>query len=112
MLASSGQDDHFYGDTRPWIVIGCIVISVVCWLPFVRGLRRAISRMAGATARIAEGSFGDGLPVNRRNELGELSASIQRMASYLDRLVNGQERFFRDAAAEPGLQPMDRRRSV
>ncbi len=102
VMASSGQDDLFYADTRPWIVIGCIVIvvSVACWLPFVRGLKRAISRMSGATARIAEGRFGDALPVDRRDELGELSASIQKMASHLDRLVNGQKRFLRDAAHE------------
>ena len=102
LMASSGKDDLFYADARPWIVIGCIVIviSIACWLPFVRGLKRAISRMAGATARIAEGRFGDGLPVDRDDELGELSASIQRMASHLDRLVNGQKRFLRDAAHE------------
>lgn len=102
VLASSGKDDLFYADTRPWIVIGCIVIviSLACWLPFVRGLKGAISRMAGATAGIAEGRFEDGLPVDRGDELGELSASIQRMASHLDRLVNGQKRFLRDAAHE------------
>ena len=102
VLASSGDDDLFYVDTKPWIAVGCIVIvvSVGCWLPFVRGLNRDISRMTGATAQIAEGRFASALPVERRDELGELSASIQRMASHLDRLVNGQKRFLRDAAHE------------
>lgn len=102
ILASSGQDDLFYVDTKPWIAVGglVIVVSFACWLPFVRGLNRAISRMTGATAQIAEGRFGTELPGTRHDELGELSASIQRMASRLDRLVNGQKRFLRDAAHE------------
>src|SRR5450759_1971494 len=82
-----------------WVCL-VIVVSFACWLPFVRGLNRAISRMTGATAQIAEGRFGTELPGTRHDELGELSASIQRMASRLDRLVNGQKRFLRDAAHE------------
>jgi two-component system sensor histidine kinase CpxA len=102
VLASSGQDDLFYADAKPWIAIGAIVIlvSVACWWPFVRGLNRAISRMSAATAQIAEGSFGAELPADRRDELGDLGASIHRMAARLDRLVNGQKRFLRDATHE------------
>jgi two-component system sensor histidine kinase CpxA len=56
--------------------------------------------MTAATAQIAEGHFETQLPFGRKDELGELSASIGRMASRLDRLVNGQKRFLRDAAHE------------
>ena len=102
VLASSGQDGLFYVDVKPWIAVGCavIVISVACWLPFVRGLNRSISRMTAATSQLAEGHFETQLPIRRRDELGVLGASINRMASRLDRLVNGQKRFLRDAAHE------------
>ncbi len=102
VLTSTGEDDLFYVDTKPWIAVGCsvILISIACWLPFVRGLNRSISRMTAATARVAEGHFETQLPVRRRDELGVLGASINRMASQLDRLVNGQKRFLRDAAHE------------
>ncbi|MBS1856483.1 MAG: HAMP domain-containing histidine kinase [Acidobacteria bacterium] len=102
VLASSGEDSLFYADARPWFAIGAIVIlvSVACWWPFVRGLNRAISRMNAATAQIAQGRFGTELPADRRDELGDLSASIHRMAAHLERLVNGQKRFLRDAAHE------------
>ena len=102
VLSSSGDDDLFYVDTKPLIAVGCaiILISVVCWLPFVRGITRSISRMTAATAQVSQGHFEIQLPVKRRDELGELGASINRMASRLDRLVNGQKRFLRDAAHE------------
>jgi two-component system sensor histidine kinase CpxA len=102
VLASTGEDDLFEVDIEPWIAVGCavILISVACWLPFVRGLNRSISRMTAATAQLAEGRFETHLPVRRRDELGELGASINRMASRLDRVVNGQKRFLRDAAHE------------
>jgi two-component system sensor histidine kinase CpxA len=102
VLASTGEDDLFYVDTKPWIAVGCsvILISIACWLPFVRGLNRSISRMTAATARVAEGHFETQLTVRRRDELGVLGASINRMASRLDRVVNGQKRFLRDAAHE------------
>lgn len=102
LLSSSGQDGLFHVDRTPWIVAGCLVIaiSVAFWLPFVRGLTRSISHMTAATAHIAEGHFETQLPSGRSDELGELSASIGRMASRLDLLVNGQKTFLRDAAHE------------
>jgi two-component system sensor histidine kinase CpxA len=92
----------FLFDYRPWLVVilAIIGISVVCWLPLVRGLTRTISQMTRATSQIAEGRFEVSLSTNRRDELGHLSRSINRMAGRLSDLLNGQRRFLSDIAHE------------
>jgi two-component system sensor histidine kinase CpxA len=83
-----------------WGAAGLLVLSSLLWLPFVRGVTRHISKMKLATARIAEGGFDVHVPDNRRDELGELAAGINRMASRLSGFVTGQKRFLGDIAHE------------
>jgi two-component system sensor histidine kinase CpxA len=92
----------FFFDPKPWLAVGCAVLGLtaLCWVPFVRGVTRSIARMTRATHQIAEGQFGVQLPVTRRDELGQLSASINSMAERLARLIQGQKRFLGDAAHE------------
>jgi two-component system sensor histidine kinase CpxA len=56
--------------------------------------------MTRATAQIAEGHFEIALSTRRRDELGYLSGSINRMAHRLADLVQGQRRFLSDIAHE------------
>ncbi len=99
--ATSSQSLFFF-DPKPWLFVGGVVLglSALCWVPFVRGVTRSVSRMTHATGQIAEGRFEVQLPVSRRDELGRLSASINSMAARLNRLVKGQKRFLGDAAHE------------
>lgn len=92
----------FFFDARPWIAVAVtlVLISIVCWLPFGRRLMKSVSHMSHATAQIAEGQFRIQLPVTRHDELGQLSASINRMAARLDGFVAGQKRFLGDTAHE------------
>jgi two-component system sensor histidine kinase CpxA len=92
----------FYFDYRPWLMVALAVIavSVLCWVPLIRGLTRAIKHMTAATGRIADGHFEVKLPVNRRDELGKLSQSINRMTERLSGYVFGQKRFLGDIAHE------------
>lgn len=97
----------FYGTPlffqfKPWLAaIGAVIgIFVVCWLPFIRGLTRTVKRVTRATELIAEGHFDQPLPENRGDELGQLSAAINRMASRLAGFVTGQRRFLGDIAHE------------
>lgn len=92
----------FFFDPKPWIavVLALVLVSVLCWVPFGRSLVRSISQMNRATGQIAEGQFKIQLPVKRRDELGQLSASINRMASRLDGHLAGQKRFLGDTAHE------------
>lgn len=89
-------------DPRPWatVALAVIFVSVLCWLPLIRGLTRSVSELTSATGQIAEGRFDVQVPTRRRDELGQLSQSINRMASRLAGFVHGQKRFLGDIAHE------------
>jgi two-component system, OmpR family, sensor histidine kinase CpxA len=94
--------NSFFFDYRPWllVVLAVMLVSVICWLPLIRGLTRSITQLTRATGQIAEGHFEIQLPVNRLDELGRLSESINRMAHRLAGFVHGQKRFLGDIAHE------------
>ncbi|MCC6536840.1 MAG: HAMP domain-containing histidine kinase [Bryobacterales bacterium] len=79
---------------------GAVLLSMLLWFPFVRGLTRSIRQMGSATERIAEGRFDAMLEVHRQDELGHLGVQINRMAARLSTLVTGQKRFLGDIAHE------------
>lgn len=91
-------------DLAPWLWAGAaaIGVSLLFWLPFVRSLTRDLGRLNRATEAIADGRFDARVPEDRRDELGELGGSVNRMAGRLDRLVAGQKRFLGDIAHELG----------
>lgn len=88
----------------PWLAIAAsaFLLSVLFWLPLVGSITRALQRLSGATERIAEGQFETRVELRRRDELGLLGSSVNRMAERLDTLVNGQKRFLGDVAHELG----------
>src|SRR5262249_50882881 len=100
IASSSLWTNSFFFQLTPWLVMGGVaaIISVLCWLPFIRGTTRAVHRMLAATTVISTGRFDVDAGSNRHDELGELAASINRMAAQLDSLVRGQKRFLADAA--------------
>ena len=89
---------------QPWLLAGAavLVFSVLFWLPVVRGITRSLGQLTAATGRIAEGHFDTRVPEQRRDELGTLGHSVNRMAARLDTLVHGQKRFLGDVAHELG----------
>lgn len=88
----------------PWLSIaaGVMALSLLFWLPLVRSITRCLKSLTGATERIAEGEFTTRIYLARRDELGHLGHSVNRMAERLDTLVNGQKRFLGDVAHELG----------
>ena len=105
LVAASGSlaGGGLFFDWTPWLAVaaGVLAVSALCWLPLARGLTRAIGRLTDATGRIAEGRFDVRVAdENRRDELGALAGSINRMAARLDGFVNGQKRFLGDTAHE------------
>lgn len=88
----------------PWLSIaaGVIALSLLFWLPLIRSITRALKGLTGATERIAAGEFSTRIDLERRDELGHLGHSVNRMAERLDALVNGQKRFLGDVAHELG----------
>jgi two-component system sensor histidine kinase CpxA len=91
-------------DLQPWLLAAgaVMVFSILFWLPLVGSIARALQRLTGATEAIAEGKFDTRVPAGRRDELGSLGRSVNRMAARLDTLVNGQRRFLGDVAHELG----------
>lgn len=102
MSAPSFIGTPLFFDYRPWLLIAgaVVLVFVFCWLPFIRGLTRAVAQMSKVTEQIAEGRFDHQLPENRRDELGVLASGINRMAARLSGFVYGQKRFLGDIAHE------------
>jgi len=102
MAAPSFYGTPLFFDFKPWLAALCAAIGIflLCWLPFIRKLTRAISRVTRATEQIAEGNFDLQLPEDRSDELGQLSGAINRMAARLSGFVLGQKRFLGDIAHE------------
>ena len=94
--------NSFFFDYTPWLAAALVVIliSAACWLPLIRGLTRSISQLTAATGAIAEGKLETRLSLRRRDELGQLSDAINRMAERLSGFVHGQRRFLSDVAHE------------
>jgi two-component system sensor histidine kinase CpxA len=101
-MSSSLWTNPFFFDYKPWLAViaGVILVSVICWLPLIRGLTRSISQLTAATGAIAEGRLETRLSLRRRDELGQLSEAINRMAERLSGFVHGQRRFLSDVAHE------------
>ncbi|MGE3275151.1 MAG: sensor histidine kinase [Vicinamibacterales bacterium] len=89
----------FPSEPLRWGLIA-VAVTVVCWVPLLRNLTRSLGRMEHATAGIAEGRFDTALDVRRRDEVGRLARSIERMARRLEEMVRGQKRFLGDTAHE------------
>jgi two-component system sensor histidine kinase CpxA len=101
------RSDSFYGhglffDPRPWLAGGLIIVivSILFWLPLIRGITRSITEMTGAAERIADEDFSIRVDDDRTDELGSLGSSINHLASRLDGFVNGQKRFLGDISHE------------
>jgi two-component system sensor histidine kinase CpxA len=102
MASESLLGTPLFFDIKPWVVVSgaVILVFVVCWLPFIRGITRSVSQMSRVTEQIAEGRFDQNLPQERRDELGLLAAAINRMAARLSGFAYGQKRFLGDIAHE------------
>lgn len=92
----------YFFNPKPWLLILAIAVGVTLlyWLPLVRGLTRAINQMMHDTAEIADGHFDTQVSSRRTDELGRLSVSIQQVAARLDTFTRGHKRFLGDVAHE------------
>ena len=102
MVSRSLLRTPLFFDFKSWLGISgaVVIVFILCWVPFIRGITRAVSQMSRVTEQIAEGRFEQHLAEERRDELGALAASINQMASRLSGFVNGQRRFLGDIAHE------------
>ncbi len=101
-VSDSIRGHGLFIDFLPWVEVGCavILVSLLFWLPLVRGITRSISQITSATEEIARGRFEARVADGRRDELGRLGLAINQMAGRLSGLVTGQKRFLGDIAHE------------
>lgn len=100
--AKSFFNTPLFFDFKPWLaaLTAATAIFLLCWLPFIRGITKTISRITRAAEQIGEGDFGRHLTEDRGDELGQLSVAINSMADQLAGFVKGQKRFLGDIAHE------------
>ena len=89
-------------DITPWVLVGfgAVILSVLFWLPMIRGITRSISQVTDATEQVANGRFEIRVNDSRRDELGRLGGAINTMTGRLNCFVTGQKRFLGDVAHE------------
>jgi len=89
-------------DYGPWLIGGGVVlaISVLLWVPLVRGITRALREMTGAAEAIAQGRFETQVQTPRSDELGRLGGALNHMSARLREFFTGQKRFLGDIAHE------------
>ena len=103
VIASSNlYGGGLFFDAKPLLIaaLWVLLFSTLFWFPLVRGITRSLRLMTRATERIAEGQFDVRVQIRRRDELGQLGGSVNRMAERLEGFVNGQKRFLGDTAHE------------
>ncbi|MDB5986910.1 MAG: sensor histidine kinase [Nevskia sp.] len=85
-----------------WVVFAALVVlaSALLWWPFVWSITRTLVRITEATRHIADGRLDTRVASRRRDELGQLAQSVNRMAERLQNYVEGQQQFLADVAHE------------
>jgi len=76
-----------------WLVVGIIALSIIFVLISTKYLVHPISRLEKATALIAEGDFGIKLKTNRKDEIGDLTLSFNKMARKLANVSEMRKEF-------------------
>ncbi len=91
----------FLGVTE-WLLFAVLVIvlSALLWWPFIWGITRTVVQVTDATEDIAAGRFETRVATRRRDELGRLANSVNRMAERLQSYLSGQKQFLADVAHE------------
>lgn len=82
------------------VLLLVVLISVACWVPLLRRLMRGLSQVTAAAGQIAEGRFDVHVAADRADEIGQLGAAVNQMATRLSGFVQGQKRFLGDIAHE------------
>lgn len=89
-------------DATPYLVVTGVIVgfSILFWLPFVRGITRAVGQMTNAAEQIADEQFDVRVSEKRTDEIGRLGKAINNLAGRLSNFVTGQKRFLGDISHE------------
>lgn len=98
----SGDPGYAKSELRNSFLISAIALtsSVLFWIPLFRRITRPIRRMQRAAKALEQGNFHVRVPVERRDELGSLAASLNELASQLEGVLSSKQQFLADIAHE------------
>lgn len=74
---------HHLQATIAWVTAGVVVIAVLAFRFVSNLIARPIGELVDGTRRVADGEFDAPIKVTRRDELGELASSFNKMAAGL-----------------------------
>ena len=83
-----------------WIAVAVLLGSALFWVPLVRRITVSLGIMRDAAEQMAAGDFQARVPLQGRDELGNLAESLNHLAGRLEDFVTGQKRFLGDIAHE------------
>jgi signal transduction histidine kinase len=92
-------------EARTWntvvVTLSVSLLAAVGAIGFVAfRLTRSVRRLSAATGRVADGSFREPLPVETRDEIGDLTRSFNRMAEQLREVEELKQYFFAQISHE------------
>ena len=92
-------------ETRTWtavlVTLSVSLVAAVGAIGFVAfRLTRSVRRLSAATRRVADGSFRDPLPVETRDEIGDLTRAFNGMAEQLQEVESLKQHFFAQVSHE------------
>lgn len=92
---------EFFSIERALISI-LVLVSLIVFILYVilRWLFRPLKTLSIAVENIAEGKYDINIPVNRKDELGELAASINNMSSRIKESITAKEHLLIDVSHE------------
>lgn len=101
-VSNTQSGGGLFFDAGPWVAVGfgALALTVLFWLPLIRGITRSLGQITRATEQVAEGNFEIRVDATRLDELGRLGQAINAMTERLAGFVSGQKRFLGDAAHE------------
>jgi signal transduction histidine kinase len=77
-----------------------LLLALLAGMAVARALARRVRRLERAAQQVAAGRFGDPIPVDSADELGQLTAAFNEMQSQLLALESARKRFIATASHE------------
>jgi len=81
-------------------LVAGLAVSLIVWALILISLGRPLRELVAGTERVAQGRFGEPIPVLARDELGTLSDAFNRMAASLNELEKMKAEFVATASHE------------
>ena len=80
--------------------VGTVILALILGAILSRTITRPIRELTSATHKMADGNFGQQVPVRSRDEIGELASSFNKMNNDLARSFNLRKQMTADIAHE------------